>query len=171
MRNAKQAKRTVTTMCAKTEARKPSNSKRRKQLHEEANVPEGLCGLDEVNQFQEFLQCRVGVNLRSSWRGISQFSISPLTESRDDFRRNIQSSRWSTNGESPANWKGSTPLSIRSEAYDSNGRARSWFSSSYPFVTCVMTKNLANRFTRKVKGLHYRVSTQSHKVCWYNPLG
>ena len=29
--------------------------KEAKKLHKEANVPEGLCGLDEVNQFQEFL--------------------------------------------------------------------------------------------------------------------
>lgn len=29
--------------------------KEAKKLHQEANVPEGLCGLEEVNQFQEFL--------------------------------------------------------------------------------------------------------------------
>ena len=29
--------------------------KEARKLYQQANVPEGLCGLDEVNQFQEFL--------------------------------------------------------------------------------------------------------------------
>ena len=28
-----------------------------------------------------------------------------------------------------------------------------------------------DQITRKVEGPHYRVSTESHKVCWYNPQG